>query len=300
VSQRQASGGTGYRPGVHWGLLGAFLGAVAYGVATILQTVGARRSNEQENVSVRLLWRLVRSLPFLIGLALDGVGFLLSLAALRSLPLFVVQAVISASLAVTALLAALLLRARLRGRDWAAIAVTSAGLAALATAAGPEHPATVSLFGRMALLVGAAALGVLATAAGRVRPERRPSGWALAVIAGLSYGGAGICARVLQHPGSIAGLARDPATWAMIAMGILGVLLYATAVQRSSVTVVTATVVMVETLVPSAIGVSLLGDRPRHGFAAVAAIGFALTLAGALGLARYGELSPEPKAGEAA
>lgn len=281
---------------MHWGLLGAFLAAVAYGIGTILQTVGARRSDQAETVSVRLIWRLVRSLPFLLGLLLDLIGFLLSLAALRSLPLFVVQAVISASLAVTALLAALLLRARLRGLDWAAIAVTSAGLAALAIAAGPDHPARVSLFGRMGLLVSAAALGVLATAAGRAGEDRAPGGWALAVIAGLSYGGAGICARVLRHPGTLAGLARDPATWAMIAMGILGVLLYATAVQRASVTVVTATVVMVETLVPSAIGVTLLGDRPRSGFAAVAAVGFALTLAGALGLARYGELSPEHQA----
>jgi drug/metabolite transporter (DMT)-like permease len=277
---------------VHWGLLGAFVAALAYGVGTVLQTVGARRAERTDLVDVRLLLRLLRSLPFLAGMACDGAGFVLSLAALRSLPLFVVQAVISASLAVTALLAGLFLRAPLRGRDWLGVAVVSAGLTSLAVAAGPQHAARVNFEWRAVLLASVGGIALLAAVAGRAKGRPGLSGWTLAVLAGLCYGAAGIGARILRHPGSLRGLADDPATWAMIGAGLLGLLLYATAVQRGSVTVVTGLVVVSETLVPSAIGVVLLGDRPRHGYFALSALGFALTVAGALSLARFGELSP--------
>lgn len=286
---------------MHWGLVGAFLAAVLYGVGTILQTVGARHAARTQRVDVRLLWRLVHSLPFLAGLLCDGLGFLLSLAALRSLPLFVVQAIISSSLAVTALLAALLLHYRLARLEVGAVIVVSVGLALLAVAARSQRPAHVGLAGRMLLLVAVAGLAVVSAGAGRGTAPHQPDGtggaratggWALAVLAGLAYGGAGIGARVLVAPRSLAGLVLDPASWALVLSGVLGVLLYATAVQRSSVTLVTGTVTVAETIVPAAVGVVLLGDRPRAGFVAVAVVGFLLTLGGALGLARYGELSP--------
>src|SRR3954447_3424518 len=89
---------------VSWGLVGAFAAAVAYGAATVLQAVGARRAGPAAGPDAHLMLRLLRSLPSLAGLGLDVVGFGLSLAALRSQPLFVVQAIVASSLAVTALL----------------------------------------------------------------------------------------------------------------------------------------------------------------------------------------------------
>ena len=276
------------------GLVGALAAAVAYGVATILQTIGARRQRRAAHVDVRLLWRLVGSVPFLLGLVLDGVGFVLSLAALRSLPLFVVQAAISASLAVTALLAATLLGARLKAVEWTGVVAVSAGLALLGLSAAHQRPAMVSLAGRLGLL--AAVLGLAVAAAISDRLARRPAGpgaWALGALAGLSYGAASVGARVLRRPGSWLGLVSDPAAWAIVIAGLLGLLLYATALQRGAVTVVTAAVTVAETLVPAAIGVALLGDHPRRGLLGVAASGFALTVGGALLLARYGEVEPE-------
>jgi len=275
---------------VHWGLAGAFAAAIAYGVATILQTIGARRTQRAQSVDVRMLWRLVHSWMFIAGLGLDGLGFALSLAALRSLPLFVVQAAISASLAVTALLAAAFLRARLQAREWLAIALVSAGLAMLAISSARNRPAGVDLGGRTALLLGVGLLGAVAFLAGRAtRTGPGPGSWALGVLAGLAYGASGIGARILHHPRSLLGLVTDPATWAMMAAGLLGILLYATAVQRGTVTRVTAAVVVTETLVPAAIGVALLHDHPRHGYVGLAAIGFVCTVAGAVALARHGE-----------
>jgi drug/metabolite transporter (DMT)-like permease len=75
----------------------------------------------------------------------------------------------------------------------------------------------------------------------------------------------------------------------MLVSGLLGLLLYAMALQRGSVTVATSAVVVTETLVPAALGVTLLGDRPAHGGATLAGVGFAVTVAGSLLLSRHGE-----------
>ena len=68
----------------------------------------------------------------------------------------------------------------------------------------------------------------------------------------------------------------------MFIAGVLGLLLYAMALQRGTVTVATAAVVVTETLVPAAIGITLLGDRPAPGRTPLAAAGFAITVTGSL------------------
>lgn len=282
---------------MHWGLTGAFLAALAYGVATILQAIAVSRTERSEELDPRLLLRLARSTPYVLGSLLDAVGFLLSLVALRSEPLFLVQAIVAASLAVTALLAAIVLRVRLRPPERIALCGVLAGLVLLGVAAGSERTGRVELIGRAGLLAAMATLAVIAVVAARARPGDRPtSGWALGVLAGLGFAGASIGARVLYHPRSITGLLGDPATYALIAGGLLGMLLYAQALQRGSVTVITAAVVATETLVPSAVGLVLLSDHPRHKFAVVSALGFGLTVLGALALARLGEPRRPPSA----
>src|SRR3954447_18146481 len=120
-----------------WSLLGAMLAAVCFGVASVLQAVGARAASRAGTGAVDpgLVVRLLGQWPFLLGLGLDLVGFLAELAALRQLPLFVVQAAVAASLAVTAVVAAWVMHSRLRGREWAAVAVLCGGLALLGLSA---------------------------------------------------------------------------------------------------------------------------------------------------------------------
>jgi uncharacterized membrane protein len=76
----------------------------------------------------------------------------------------------------------------------------------------------------------------------------------------------------------------------MALAGLLGLLLYAMALQRGTVTVVQSAVVVAETLMPAAVGITLLGDRPAPGRTSMAAVGFGLTVLGALALARYAEV----------
>lgn len=81
-----------------WGLAAAILAAICYGAASVLQAVAARATPAGTGVDPRLVVRVMRQTPFLLGLALDGAGFGFQFWALRSQPVFVVQAALAASL----------------------------------------------------------------------------------------------------------------------------------------------------------------------------------------------------------
>jgi drug/metabolite transporter (DMT)-like permease len=213
-----------YRGQVTWGLSGAFAAALAYGVATVLQATGARQTSRSAAPDAHLLWQLVHSMPYVAGLLLDGVAFALSLAALRTEPLFTVQAIVASSLAVTALLAVAVLGARPSIIEWAALVFVTSGLVLLALSATSQKPAHIDYGGRAGLLAGVVVVGGAAALIARrtgERAGRRRDTWALGCLAGLMYGAGAIGARVLANPTSIGSLLVDPALWAMLFAGIL-------------------------------------------------------------------------------
>jgi drug/metabolite transporter (DMT)-like permease len=272
-------------------LLGAIAAAVCFGVATVLQAVAARSAPAGEGVDPRLLVGLLRRLPFVVGTCLDLLGFVAELAALRSLPLFVVQAAIAANLAVTAVVAVRVLHVRLTGTEWAAVAAVCAGLAMLGLSSGHEHPAHVSLRFRLVLLGCVAVVAAGGTVAGRLRGQARSA--VLGLAAGLGFGFVAVGSRVVTSLAPL-DLLRDPATYAVAGGGLVALLFFATALQRGSVTTTTGAVVVAETLMPAMIGLLLLGDGTRQGFGWVAVAGFALAVAGALALTRFGEPEAAP------
>jgi drug/metabolite transporter (DMT)-like permease len=278
---------------VSWGLIGAFAAAVAYGAATVLQAQGVRAGGGEDDLDARLVSRLVRSSRYIAGLLLDALGFALSFAALRTLPLFTVQAIVASSLAVTALLAVTVLGAHLVVWEWVALLAVTVGLTLLAVSSRRDRPAPVDGTDRWLLVISILVVGGAAFVAGRRRHgESTSDSWALGALAGLMYGAGGIGARMLETPRHPWDLVLDPALYAMVAAGLLGLLLYALALQRGSVTLATSAVVVAETVVPAAVGIALLGDRPNHGDWPMAVLGFALAVLGALALARYGQ-APE-------
>src|SRR2546423_746329 len=125
-------------------LLAAVLGAIGYGGGSVLQAVGANRAVAAGHGVLGV----ARQWPYLAGLACDLAGWLLSLAALRRLPLFAVQAILGGSLAVTVVLAAAVMHVRARPADRYAISLIIAALVVLGAAAGPEHSQPVRAGGR--------------------------------------------------------------------------------------------------------------------------------------------------------
>jgi len=267
-------------------LLGAAGAAVAYGVAAVLQAVGARRVGEHHG-GPRTLVRVVIQLPYLGGSALGLVGFALSLAALRSLPLFVVEPIVASSVAVTAVVAVPLLGARISRRERGAVAGTVLGLALLGASGQPGPGAVVGSGLRWAL--GAAAVFGLVAAVGALHARFTAGAAVLGALAGWEFGIVAVAARVLRDPSSLHGLLTDPATLALAVASGGGLTLLTTALQRGAVTATTAALVLVETAAPAAVGITLLGDTTRSGFTVLAVLGFALACAGTLALARFGE-----------
>jgi drug/metabolite transporter (DMT)-like permease len=280
---------------VWFGMLCALFAAVCYGVASTVQAVAARTTtDDRQGLDPRLLLRLLGQWRYLSSVGLDILGFVAQATALRILPLFLVQAAMAASIAVTALLATRWFGMRLSRAEWTSVAVVCAGLALLGASAQSEGGGHVGIAFRYGLLAVAVVLGGLGLAAGRLPDPARTT--VLGLVSGLGFGALGTAIRVL--PGLTPSvLVRDPATYTVIVAGILASWFYAAALQRGGVVAATAMMLIGETVPPAAIGVLLLGDHTRPGWTPVAAVGFVIALAGALALARFGEVAqPEQPA----
>ncbi|MCD9198084.1 hypothetical protein [Aeromicrobium wangtongii] len=280
------------------GLLAAAGAALCYGVASVLEAVATRRTAAVEGLDPRLVVRLLKSWPYLLGLCVDALGFVLSLVAVRSLPLFVVQSVVASSLAVTAILGAVFLRMRLLRADRIGLAVVVVGLALVGASATEDRSVDVGRAEEWGVLVAAALLAVLAIPLARLGGGRGAT--ALGAVAGLGYGVTAVASRMLpgnlspQHIGGEVGpLLASPVTYALVVGGAVAILSYSIALQRGSVTQATAPMVVGETVAPALVGLALLGDQPRPGWGAVAFIGFVLALVGAVSLARHGEVETD-------
>jgi drug/metabolite transporter (DMT)-like permease len=286
-------------------LVAALVSAFCYGVASVMQAVAVRsasrrpaRIREGDPAAARvdpgLLVRLLGQWRFLASLFIDIIGFLAQLVALRRLPLFAVQAVIASNLAVTAVLAAWLIKVKLSWREWLAVAGVVAGVALLGSSAGAEGAATVGAAFQIALMVAVACVGLAGVAAAKLPGRARTP--ALGATAGLGYAVLAVAARIL--PGFSPGqLVRSPAAYTLAAAGIVSFLMYASALEGGSVTVATAAVVLAETVPPAIVGVVFLGDSTRHGLAGLAVVGFVLAVTCALTLARFGEAGDQPPHG---
>ena len=274
-------------------LTAALVAALFYGIASVMQSVAAHEASNRKpqdadagGVDPGLLPRMLRQWRFVVSLCLDALGFVAQLIALQRLPLFAVQAIVAANLAVVAVVASLLIKVRLSWREWLAVTGVVAGVGLLGSSAGPEGASQAGVMFKLALIVAIAALGLIGLAAARLRDPARTL--ALGLVAGFGYGVIGIAARVLNGFEPLT-LLRDPAAYAVAAAGIVSFVFYATALEGGSVTVATAAVVLAETLPPAIIGVVFLGDRTRPGLEPAAIAGFLLAVTSAVMLARFGE-----------
>jgi hypothetical protein len=268
--------------------------AVCYGTASVLQAVAARSVQPGSNsgVDAVLLLRAGRQWRYLVGLGLDGLGFLLQVAALRLAPIYVVAAALAASIAVTGVAAAWVLSTRLSSVEWTAVWVVCVSLAVLALAAGPGHVRRAPAGLGWALLVVVAVIFIVGAAAGRL-PDR-PRALALGLGAGTGFGVVEVGVRLIEAiDPTKRSFYTNPALYALAAGGAAGFLLLTSGLQRGSVTTTVAAMVVGETIAPALVGVVWLGDRAREGLGWVVIVGFVVAVSATLVLARFGE-APEP------
>jgi len=263
------------------------LGAAAcYGVAAVIQQVGAHRAPPARRLSLRLIGDLLRQPLFLLGVVLDVAGFFLAFIGLRHLPVFVVQAAVSSTVAVTAVLGSRFLGDRLRPRDWWLVGAVVAGLTLVGSSAADGDAPTLGWAGTLLLVGGVPVLGLAALSSDR----RSAAG--LGALAGVGFGGFALAGRLMPAHDGAAALLADPVLWAAVGYAALGLGIYGAALQRGSVTAVTATTIVTEALLPSAVGFLLLSEGTRSGMAVAALVGLLLTVGGAVCLADRGCESP--------
>jgi hypothetical protein len=279
------------------GLPMALGAALCFGLALVLQALGARRQAAAGGGSARgglaATAGAMLNTPFAAGLLLDGVGFAAQLVALRTLPLYLVQSALAGALAVTAVAGAAVLGLSLSRREWAGLGAVCAGLALLGTTAGPQgtRQAPGSL-GRV-LLGTAVLLACVGAAAWRLAEPRRSV--ALGAVSGIGFGVVGLAVRTLPAVHSTHdafALLGRPALYAVLAAGGVAFTLMTESLRGGRVTTATASMILTETTLPAVLGMVLFGDATRHGAAPAAVAAFLLAIGGAVALARFGSVEP--------
>ena len=172
---------------------------VLFGVAAVLQALATSRASDVEVLDPRLLLRLAQQPLFLGALGLNVLGFLLHITALQSLPLFLVQAVIAGSVAVTAVLSVRVFGVRLGRAQWGAVALVVLGLVLLAPTA--TEGAATTPGAREPLVLLAVVVAVCLTAAAVRRVPGATGTVLLGLLAGAGFGVVAVSARLLPSPG---------------------------------------------------------------------------------------------------
>ncbi|MEI8051006.1 MAG: hypothetical protein WCI12_06195 [Actinomycetes bacterium] len=263
--------------------LAAFSCALFFGLGSVLQSVGAKRVAVSGTLNPRTLAKVAVQIPYLMGLGIDTAGWLLSLVALATLPVFVVQALVAASVGFVVVFSALIEHLRPNRRQVGVLIILGLGLIGLAISGAPESAKRLSSGFTIAMFVAAIVIAVAGVATPRIMKAAH-SASVLAGLAGLAFGGTALCARSLSATSIGWHSFLEPLTWALAAFGIMGLVFFAAALQRGSATVAMAWLCTAETVAPAIIGIAVLGDRARPGLGLLAAVSFVVAVASAVAL----------------
>jgi drug/metabolite transporter (DMT)-like permease len=278
------------------GVIAALVACFSYGTASVLQSHAARRGGEAAVTAPTFRSTVTAILAplFLAGMLLDALGFLGSLVSARLIPLFLSQTIMSANLAVTAVLSVVVLGVHLRARDWVAIAIVLAALCVLGFSAGELGTEVPGRHMHWSVLVASVLIFVFGVVLVRVLGKKAavPAG----LIAGILYGAMAVAVRITHglDPFHWHALISDPAAWAVLIAGGGGFYLFTVALQIGSVNGVAAALVMGETVIPGVVGVLLLGDVAKPGLGWLVGVAFATAVAGAVAIAIFGAAEEEP------
>jgi drug/metabolite transporter (DMT)-like permease len=261
------------------GLVFALLATVLNSAAGLMQSEATRRKGP-----------LLTQPGYLGGLAVDGIGWICTVVALRHLPVFAVQAILGGAIAVTALATRVLYGSTLRPVDRIAVGGCLVGMVLVAGSAGSYEPASVSVGAQITLFSAAAVLGAVLFA---LRHTRRAG--PLAVIAGLGFGGTSLAVRAI-HPTVDSGLFAQAPLYLVLCFWVIGIISYTRALAVGALSLVTALYLAVEVIVPGVVGILLLGDTVRPGWQVAMMLGLLLAAVGVLVLSQASAARPRKPA----
>lgn len=266
------------------GLAAGLLAATLFGLGAVVQADAVRRHGGADHDLLSFVRRSLRDVRMWGVGVLYLAGFSLHVVAISLLPLYLAQAAVAVSLVVT-VCAAMFLGERLGGRAWGAIGIVASGLVLLALGAGDAGPAMTSA-GFVVVLW--ACVSLLLVLGGLLR--HGPAA-VLGALAGLGYAGIAISVRSVEGTTDLVAVAG---ALAVCCFGVVAFWLYSTALSRSSVSSVTAPLIVGQTGTPAVVGLLVLGDHVRAGWWPAVVLGLVLATAGAVVLGRDEQAPIEP------
>lgn len=236
--------------------------AASYGMAAVLQHHTAVRQPAELSMSTRLLGRLLHRPLWILGTALDGVGYLFQFLALRRGSLPLVEPLLVLSLVFALPVAARLDRRRISLADVSAAGTIAAGLALFLGLARPGagHPhASAAAWATLTVAI-AVSCGILALA-GRAVPRHRA-----VLLAGGSGTAFGYVAAVTERTGHLlaGGVVHTLTSWepyALVPAAGVALLMTQSAFHAGDLRLSLPTLTVAQPVVAVAIGVALFGEH---------------------------------------
>ena len=270
-------------------LLAAVGVAISNGTAAVLEKISADKHLVAKSLNVTLFSKLLSDWPYVAGLILDILAWPLTLVAVHTLPLFVVQPIIAFSVVVTLIIDRIILRKRLSKRALIAILIIFVGLISLSFSASAQKAHPVGLMAKWIIIFTPLLLAALSTLFVRLKRHSAPL---LAALGGLAFGGTAITGRMLVFTHPYWHVLYSPLLWSLFAYGLIGILVFTLALQRHHASVVNATMVAFETIAPITVGILLLGDRPKNDQWFLVSFGVILALIGTILISFVASNSP--------
>jgi drug/metabolite transporter (DMT)-like permease len=265
--------------------------AVAYGLAAVLQHHATGKESADEPLRLTFVANLARQPLWLVGNALDGVGYLLQFLALRRGSLPLVEPLLVLSLVVALPVAARLEHRRISRAALASAGVTALGLGLFLGVARPGlgHPraslgAWVILSGLVALFCGGTVL------VRRRTPSHRSAAVLLAAGSGVAFGYA---AALTERIGRLLdrGALHTLSSWepyALLLAGAVALLLTQGAFRAGALRLSLPTLTVAQPLVAIAISLGFFGEHidTRGAAPVLEVLGLALVTAGVFAIAQ--------------
>ena len=254
-------------------------------IGDVLERSSAQHESSDPRTSLRLVARLARRPRWLLGVLASLIGLGLHIAALSRGQLALVQPMLVVELPLAVLGSAVFLGKRLARRDWVAVAVMTAGLAAFLHFLAPADGDRLRVTGASWAAATAAVLGlavVLALAGWRARRDLRAG--LLAAASGVGYGLTGVFFSTAAANLDAAGLGAALGawqTWASVATGVASFYLLQNAMAAGRLVVIEPGVTLANPLVATTWGVVVFRESVGSGAALVGVgVGAALVAIG--------------------
>jgi drug/metabolite transporter (DMT)-like permease len=257
------------------------------GVAAVLEKIGAGKEETATSSHPGLLWRLRGNAPYLAGVGLDLLAWVLTLFAVHNLPLFLVQPIIACSVLVTLLIEHYFFGRRFSNKFVYSAGAILVGLVLLASVSTPERAVSIAHGLRLWIILLPLAIAAIGSVVAAVQDKYAT--FILAGLSGVAFGGVSIAGRAIVFSHPYAHILTNYLVWAIVGYGLCGILFFTIALQRASASAVNATMIACETLFPIIMGLVFLGDHPTHKLWLVVIIGIVCTFSGTIFIAMHSD-----------